>query len=175
MNKKKIYLVVSACMVLLFFSCKLIMEKEVFIKPSEVGVYYDESADKMTVLNAGKHAISKNVPLYIYSLQAKNVKENSLVLTKDGKQITCNVNYWYSLNAKTILKLHLEIGEDFNDRLIRPKIVQEMRTSFGKYVTEDIKVANIEKAIRATLKNDKEFSKFIRTKSFKLKIESEKK
>ncbi|MBC8755405.1 hypothetical protein H2O64_12010 [Kordia sp. YSTF-M3] len=155
----------------LFFSCKLISEKEILVKPSEIGIYYDDSAEKMVILNSGKHNIPRSAALYNYSLEDVHVKENIVALTKDAKQIACKVDYWYNLNSKAIRKLHVKVGVDFNRNLVLPKIRSIMRKSSSVYDFADIEVAEIEKEIISILKNDIEFSELIKTKSFKLKIE----
>lgn len=174
MNKQRIFSVISIFLIVSFFSCKLIPEKEVLIKPSEVAVYYDDSSEKLIVLSSGKHNIPSNVPLYTYSLEDVNIKDNMLVLTKDGKEILCRVDYWYNLNSKAIRKLHVEVGPSFKERLILQKIRSGMRKLCSAYDFVDIELSEIEKAFISELKSDKEFSEFIKTKSFKLKIELDK-
>jgi len=171
MNKQRIFSVVSIFLTILFFSCELISGKEIFIKPSEIGVYYNNSKEELVVLNSGKHNIPISDALYVYSLEDINIEENIVVLTKDGKQIKCKVNFKYSLNSKTIRKLHLEVGDNFNERLVLPEIRLGMRKLCGAYDNADIEPSEIKKTMISRLKNDLEFSKLIRIKSFKLKIE----
>ncbi|MFK7750454.1 MAG: SPFH domain-containing protein [Kordia sp.] len=174
MNKKKIVPILSAFLMLLCISCDLKSKKEVFIKPSEIGVYYDKSEAKISVLNSGKQQIPNNVILYLYSLEAENIKDVISLVTKDGESIVCNVSYWFSLKTKNIARLHLEVGEDFKERIVFPKIRSALRTSFNNYNLVDVKPSELEKVITSELRNDTKFSEYIKTKSFKLKIESEK-
>lgn len=125
----------------------------------------------MVILNSGKHNIPRRVSLYNYSLEDVNIKESIVTLTKDAEQIVCKVNYRYRLNPKTIMKLHIEVGSNFLDRLILPKIRSKTRESSSVYEFVDIEASEIEKAIVSKLKSDVEFSEFIKTTSFKLKIE----
>lgn len=174
MSKQRIFLVISIFLMISFFSCKLIPEKEILIKPSEVGIYYDDSIEEMIVLSSGKHNIPHKALLFTYSLEGVNHKENILVLTKDGKEIRCRADYWYNLNSKAIRKLHVEIGASFKERLIFPKIRAKMRKVCSAYNFVDMEQSEMEKTIVSRLNNDKDFSKFIKIKSFKLKIELDK-
>lgn len=174
MNKQRNFSVVLIFLMVLFFSCKLIPEKEILIKPSEIGIYADYSTEEMVILSSGKHNIPRNASLYTYSLEGVNIKDNILVLTKDGKEILCRVDYWYNLNSKAIRKLHVEVGYSFKERLILSKIRAVMRKICSEYDFVDIELSEMEKAFISELKSDKEFSEFVKTKSFKLKIELDK-
>ncbi|QHI36998.1 hypothetical protein IMCC3317_23690 [Kordia antarctica] len=170
MNKQRIFSVISIFLMVSFFSCKLISEEEILVKPFEIGIYFDDSAGKMTVLNSGKHNIPRSASLFIYSLEDVYVKENIQALTKDKKQIACKVNYRYNLNSKAIRKLHVEVGPNFNERLVLPKIRSVIRKLCSAHDFVDIEASEIEKAITSMFKNDVEYSELIKTISFKLKI-----
>ena len=163
MKKSKIVSIVSIFLILSLSSCDLLSKKQIFINPGEVGVYFDESVEKMVLLDEGNHNISKKAMFSVYSTRTKHYYENIVILTKDGKQVVCKIEYIYGLNLKKILELHREAGSDFEDIIIVPKINLGLRETLGKYNFEDIKADQIEAGMMSTLKNDVEFSKFIIT------------
>jgi hypothetical protein len=61
----------------------------------------------------------------------------------------------------------MKIGNQYVEHLIIPKLYSKTRVVFPKY--DYIKIYEIEKEIETELKNDIEFSKYINTKSFKLR------
>ncbi len=170
-EKNKIVSLVSLFLILSLSACDFLSKEQVFVNLGEIGVYYDDSTEKLVVLNSGNHNISKKASLYIYSLKVENINERILVVSKDGKELRIEVNYWFSLNPKMILKLHREVGENFVDRIIKPTIRKNLREVCGKYSFDLIKSDQLEAEMMLKLQNDVEFSNLITTKSFLLEIE----
>jgi hypothetical protein len=150
-----------------FISCQSEPKKETFIKSSEIGIYYDAYLKKTVILETGKHNIPNGIWLNIYPIVDTLIKRNVQVLTKDGKPVTYRIDFWYSVNSKTIKEFNMEIGNTYIDIFVLPKVYSEIRKSFSKYDSLDIKIPEIEKEIETELNNDVNFAKFIKTKSFK--------
>jgi translation elongation factor EF-1beta len=167
MNKKRTFSILLIFLIGLFFACKPEFKKEVFIKSSEIGIYYDSFLKKTVVLNSGKHNIPNGILPNIYPIEPTNIKRNVQILTKDEKPISYGVNYWYSVNPKTITEFNAEIGNDYVDISILPKIFSEMRKSFRELDSVNIEISEIEKQIESKLNKDIKFSEFIKTESIK--------
>ena len=97
----------------LIYACQKVFQKEIYIKPSEIGVYYNQSLKKPMVLKSGKHFISRKSVVNIYPIGTKIVKRNLEILTKDKKGITCSFDYNYSLNPKKIIELNKKKGPNY--------------------------------------------------------------
>lgn len=165
-NKSKLT-IITILLIGLIFGCKTESKKEVFIKSSEIGIYYDSFLKKTVVLDSGKHNIPSGVSPNIYPVEQTNIKRNVQILTKDEKPIPYGINYWYSLNPKTITEFNAEVGIDYVERFVLPKIYSEMLKSFGELDSVNIEIPEIEKEIESKLNNDIKFSEFIKTESIK--------
>ena len=167
MNKKPKLSIITIVLIGLIFGCKTESKKEIFIKSSEIGVYYDSFLKETVILGSGKHNIPSGVLPNIYPIEQTNIKRNVQILTKDEKAISYGINYWYSVNPKTITEFNAKVGIDYVERFVLPKIYSEMRKSFGKMDSVNIEIPEIEKEIESKLNNDIKFSEFIRTESIK--------
>jgi len=167
MNKKTTFPILLILLIGLFFACKPEFKKEIFIKSTEIGVYYDSFLKETVVLNYGKHNIPNGIFPNIYPVEQSNIERNVQILTKDEKPISYGINYWYSVNPKTITEFNTEVGIDYVERFVLPKIYSEMRKSFRELDSVNIGILEIEKEIESKLNNDIKFSEFIKTESIK--------
>jgi hypothetical protein len=145
MNKKRTLPILLILLIGLFFGCKPELKKEIFIKSSEIGIYYDFALKKTVVLNSGKHNVPSRILPNIYPIEQTNIKRNVQILTKDKKPISYGINYWYSVNPKTITEFNAEVGIDYVERIVLPKIYSEMRKSFRELDSVNIGIPEIEK------------------------------
>ena len=167
MNKKTTFPILLILLIGLIFACKPELKKEIFIKSSEIGIYYDSFLKETVILNSGKHNIPSGILPNIYPIELTNIKRNVQILTKDEKPISYGINYWYSVNPKTIREFNAEVGIDYVERFVLSKIYSEMRKSFRELDSVNIGIPEIEKEIESKLNNDVKFSEFIKTESIK--------
>jgi hypothetical protein len=167
MNKKRTFSILLIFLIGIFFACKPEFKQEIFIKSSEIGIYYDSFLEKTVILKSGKHNIPRGILPNIYPTEPTNIKRNVEIITKDEKPISYGINYWYSINPKNITEFRAKFGNDYLEMLVLSRIYSEMRKSFRELDSVNIKIAEIEKGIESKLNNDIEFSEFINTKSIK--------
>ncbi len=167
MNKKTTFPILLILLIGLIFACKPELKKEIFIKSTEIGIYYDSFLKETVVLNSGKHNIPNEIFPNIYPIEQMNIKRNVQILTKDEKPISYGINYWYSVNPKTITEFNAEVGNDYEKMFVLPQIYAEMRNSFREIDSVNIKIPELEKEIKYKLNNDIKFSEFIKTESIK--------
>lgn len=155
----------SLLIIFFVFGCQSILEKEIFIEPSEIGVYYDVQIGNPIILNSGKHKVNKSGRLYIYKVTDTVAKINIEIFSKENKRETFSIHYWYRLNSKEIINFHMKIGNDFIDTLIIPNVFSEVRGLGEKYLSEELEGENFEKKVKENLLNNEKFSKYIITRS----------
>jgi hypothetical protein len=149
------------------FGCQSILQKEIFIKPSEIGVFLDVKKGELTTLNPGKHKINKQLRLFIYKVTDTVAKINLSVLSKDNQEATLSIHYWYNINSKEIINLHKEIGPDYVNFLIFPNVYHEVRKLSKNY--NEFESDELREKVKENLLNNENLSKYIVTKSIIIK------
>lgn len=69
-------------LVVLSFSCEKFLKREIFIKASEIGIYYDPYLNEPVILNSGKHHVPSGISPNIYPIPDTIVERNVRITKK---------------------------------------------------------------------------------------------
>jgi hypothetical protein len=84
-------------LLIIIISCQTLLKEDIYIEPSEIGIYYDSDIDKTIVLKTGKHKIPKRISLNIYPIDDNQIKQNLEIITKDKKGKVYGLNLLWNL------------------------------------------------------------------------------
>lgn len=113
----------------------------VVIKSGEAGVYFwkffgGTSTD--VVYEEGFQFIWPWDTFTIYNVRVQEKSENIFVLTKEGMRIELTISIRYQPEKELVSVLHKEVGPDYLDTVVVPKVVAVMRETSGRYTAEEL-------------------------------------
>jgi regulator of protease activity HflC (stomatin/prohibitin superfamily) len=135
---------------LLFIIVIILLYKKIFISiaPGEVGVEYDflEGTKMYTVYEDGLNIISPFNSIIKYSSRVQKLDFEQEVLTRDGLKVNINHEILYQLNTEycpicrtaALPKLHVTLGPNFEETVLKPNALSYMRRFIGGLLPEDI-------------------------------------
>jgi len=101
------------------------------------GVYFNWRAgtDAENVLGEGFHFLLPWNRIYLYDTRVKDRMEKLKILTKDQLMISCDVSSRYHPEAKNVGMIHVEVGEDYYNQIIKPITRNVTRTLISEYTS----------------------------------------
>jgi regulator of protease activity HflC (stomatin/prohibitin superfamily) len=76
--------------------------------------------------------------LFLYDLRMQSTTDSYNAITKDGVNITANINIRFRLKHDAIPQLHQAIGPEYISLLVRPEIGSRMREVIAEYTAEEV-------------------------------------
>ncbi|MEN3044250.1 MAG: prohibitin family protein [Candidatus Hydrothermales bacterium] len=70
--------------------------------------------------------------------EKKDIDDSLWSPTKEGLQIGLDLTCWFRIPADNVIKIHKEIGPDYNEKVIRPAIRSEVRHTISSYSVTEI-------------------------------------
>jgi regulator of protease activity HflC (stomatin/prohibitin superfamily) len=137
-------------MLLLFLIVVIILYERIFVSiaPGEVGVEYDflEGTKMHKVYEDGLNVISPFNRIIKYSSRVQTLKFDQEVLTQDGLIVKINHEILYQINTEycpicrtaSLPKLHVTLGPNYAETLIKPNALSYMRKFIGGLMPQDI-------------------------------------
>lgn len=111
------------------------------INPGERGVLWLRLAGG-TVLdrtyNEGLHIIMPFNRMYHYNVRNQKIDDTLDVLTEDGLNVKVSYSIRYYLKPESLPLLHLKVGPNYADVVVKPQVRATIRTVFGQYKPEEI-------------------------------------
>lgn len=86
----------------------------------------------------GLHIIFPWDRMYIYDLRIQEIKSIVHVLSQNGLIINIHVSTRYHVHQPRVPVLHVRVGPDYLEKIIKPAIVSSVRQVVGKYRPEDL-------------------------------------
>ncbi|WP_417798733.1 prohibitin family protein [Terasakiella pusilla] len=113
----------------------------VSINPGELGVLWRRLAGG-TVLertySEGLHFILPFNRMYRYNVRNQKITDTLDVLTVDGLTVKVVYSIRYYLKSENLPLLHLKVGPNYADVVVKPEVRSTIRTIFGQYKPEEI-------------------------------------
>jgi len=111
------------------------------INPGELGVLWRRMAEG-TVLDRtyseGLHFILPFNRMYRYNVRNQKIDDQLDVLTVDGLTVKVDYSIRYYLKSENLPLLHLKVGPNYADVVVKPEVRSTIRTIFGQYKPEEI-------------------------------------
>lgn len=125
------------------------------VGPGQVGVLWRASGGtEETPYGEGRHPVAKWNKLYVYDLKIMNQDETITALAVNGLSVTLGTSLRYRLVRNDILDVHLRVGQDYYQKLVKPALLSQARRILAQYTPEQIyssKRAMIEREVREAL------------------------
>jgi regulator of protease activity HflC (stomatin/prohibitin superfamily) len=90
------------------------------------------------VYDQGLHVVAPWNTMHIYDVKIQESNSVMQVLSRNGLTIKMEVSYRYRPIPEEIGQLHDEIGQNYHERIIIPKIRSVCREVIGKYLPEEL-------------------------------------
>ena len=109
------------------------------IYPGQQGVLWarlDGTRDK--VYGEGLHLIFPWDKLYVYDMRLQEINDKVHLLTKDGLLIDVDISARFRPVKKDLHRLHMEVGPDYIEKVVRPELVSALRSVLGNFNLHEI-------------------------------------
>jgi regulator of protease activity HflC (stomatin/prohibitin superfamily) len=94
--------------------------------------------DPRELREEGLHFIAPWDKLFIYDLRLQSTTETINAISKDGVNVTAQINVRYQLAHRAVAVLHKFIGPQYLETVISPEIGSQAREVISKYTAEEI-------------------------------------
>jgi regulator of protease activity HflC (stomatin/prohibitin superfamily) len=94
--------------------------------------------DPRELREEGLHIIAPWDRLFIYDLRLQSTTETINAISKDGVNVTAQINVRYQLQHRAVAVLHKFIGPQYLETVISPDIGSQAREVISKYTAEEI-------------------------------------
>jgi regulator of protease activity HflC (stomatin/prohibitin superfamily) len=111
------------------------------INPGEKGVLFKRFSgglQKEQVYSEGFHMILPWNTMYIYNTRIIESFEELEVLAKNGLNIKIDLSYRFNPIPEKIGYLHVIVGSNYHESIIKPEIRSSTREVIGKYLPEEL-------------------------------------
>jgi regulator of protease activity HflC (stomatin/prohibitin superfamily) len=94
--------------------------------------------DPRELREEGLHIIAPWDRLFIYDLRLQSTTQTINAISKDGVNVTAQINIRYQLAHRAVAVLHKFIGPQYLDTVIGPEIGSQAREVISKYTAEEV-------------------------------------
>jgi prohibitin 2 len=94
--------------------------------------------DPRELREEGLHIIAPWDRLFLYDLRLQSSTETINAISKDGVNVTAQINVRYQLAHRPIAVLHKFIGPQYLDTVVGPEIGSQAREVIAKYTAEEV-------------------------------------
>lgn len=112
----------------------------IFIRSGQQGVLWYRlfGTDLQHHYEEGMTVIFPWDDMYIYDVRAQQVADEFTVLSRDGLAITVEVSIRYRPQVDRLPLLHVEIGPDYVEKVVKPEVRAKVRYLLGQYLPDEI-------------------------------------
>ena len=131
----------------IFIAIALFNRIFVFIEPGEQGVLYRRigiptlSTGGTDLHNAYLEGMNVKMPyndLVVYNVRAQQVHDEFNVLSSDGLTLKLEVSIRYRPRRDALPLLHVEVGPDYVETVVKPEVQANLRILMGGYTPDEI-------------------------------------
>src|SRR5215472_4658580 len=94
--------------------------------------------DPRELREEGLHIIAPWDRLFIYDLRLQSTTQSINAISKDGVNVTAQINVRYQLAHRAVAVLHKFIGPQYLDTVISPEIGSQAREVFSRFTAEEV-------------------------------------
>ena len=94
--------------------------------------------DPRELREEGLHIIAPWDRLFIYDLRLQSASETINAISKDGVNVTAQMNIRYQLAHRSVAVLHKFIGPQYLETVVGPEIGSQAREVISKYTAEEV-------------------------------------
>jgi regulator of protease activity HflC (stomatin/prohibitin superfamily) len=94
--------------------------------------------DPRELREEGLHLIAPWDRLFIYDLRLQSASQTINAISKDGVNVTAQMNIRYQLAHRSVAVLHKFIGPQYLDTVVGPEIGSQAREVISKYTAEEV-------------------------------------
>jgi len=94
--------------------------------------------DPRELREEGLHIIAPWDRLFIYDLRLQSASQTINAISKDGVNVTAQMNIRYQLAHRSVAVLHKFIGPKYLDTVVGPEIGSQAREVISKYTAEEV-------------------------------------
>ncbi len=94
--------------------------------------------DPRELREEGLHVIAPWDRLFIYDLRLQSSSQTINAISKDGVNVTAQMNIRYQLAHRSVAVLHKFIGPQYLDTVVGPEIGSQAREVISKYTAEEV-------------------------------------
>jgi regulator of protease activity HflC (stomatin/prohibitin superfamily) len=94
--------------------------------------------DPRELREEGVHLVAPWDKLFIYDLRLQSTTETINAISKDGVNVTAQINVRYQLAHRAVAVLHKFIGPQYLETVINPEIGSQAREVISKYTAEEV-------------------------------------
>lgn len=76
--------------------------------------------------------------VHVYDLTVQQLRVDVPVYTSDGLSVMTSVSARFSLDREHLPRLHKELGPDYVEKLVKPELMNSIRTMIGRYNSEQV-------------------------------------
>jgi regulator of protease activity HflC (stomatin/prohibitin superfamily) len=76
--------------------------------------------------------------MYIYDVRAQQVSDSFPVISRDGLTVNIEVSIRYKPEKERLALLHVEVGPNYVEKVVKPEIRAKVRYLMGQYLPEEI-------------------------------------
>ena len=112
----------------------------IFIRPGQQGVLWYRlfGTDLNHHYTEGTSVIFPWDDMHIYDVRAQQVADTFTVLSRDGLTIDVEVSIRYRPQLDRLPLLHVEIGPDYVEKVVKPEVRAKVRYLLGQYLPDEI-------------------------------------
>ena len=94
--------------------------------------------DPRELREEGVHIVAPWDMLFIYDLRLQSTTEKINAISKDGVNVTAQINVRYQLAHRAVAVLHKFIGPHYLDTVIRPEVGSQARQVIANYTAQEV-------------------------------------
>jgi regulator of protease activity HflC (stomatin/prohibitin superfamily) len=94
--------------------------------------------DPRELREEGLHLVAPWDKLFIYDLRLQSTTEKINAISKDGVNVTAQINVRFQLAHRAVAVLHKFIGPQFLETVINPEVGSQAREVISKYTAEEV-------------------------------------
>ncbi|MCA9541349.1 MAG: prohibitin family protein, partial [Myxococcales bacterium] len=125
-------LIVVALFTLVIFFDRIVKS----IYPGEMGVHWSRffgGTELDKTYTEGMVVIWPWDEFYIYDMREHELKETTIIYAKDGLEIHVRVSVRFRPTPDYLPQLHLDLGPNYIEKVVRPEVVSTLRKVLGNY------------------------------------------
>ena len=94
--------------------------------------------DPRELREEGLHFVAPWDKLFIYDLRLQSTTEKINAISKDGVNVTAQINVRYQLAHRAVAVMHKFIGPQYLETVINPEVGSQAREVISKYTAEEV-------------------------------------
>lgn len=121
----------------LFFAPQILIS----IPSGQAGVLFRRfrgGTDVVTVYGEGIHIVCPWDKMFVYDVRIQETATTIEALTRNGLTVHLGVSIRYRPERSTLGVLHQDVGPDYLQKIVIPKVTGVLRTEVGKYTAEEL-------------------------------------